>query len=194
MENIDAMELFYWVAFLVGLAYALVGVFAGGLGLGGQEAEVEQDVAVEQNGEAGGDYVSPFNSLTIAAFSATLGALGLIGYRVVGLGAWLSFAGAFAGALVAAMIFFWLVVRPLYRSESSSAPTMSAVVRAPADVITTIPALGTGEIVYLAGGSRSTMPARSETGSDILMGTKVAILRVRRGVAYVVPLYDEQDT
>lgn len=213
MGEINGVELFYWVAFLLGLGYALIGVFAGNLGGdAGAEHEVslEHDVAVEHNlsiehevaaeheieaghgvHEAAGAHVSPFNSLTIASFSAALGGFGLIGLKYVGLPPWVSFAFAFVGALAVATVFFIAVVRPLYSSESTSAPDIDELVRSPAEVRTTIPHGGLGEIVYVAGGSRIAMPARSESGNEIGRGTKVAIIRIRRGVAHVVPLYDE---
>lgn len=213
MGEINGVELFYWVAFLLGLGYALIGVFAGNFGAdAGAEHEVplehevavehdlsvEHEIAAEHELEAGqalheaiGAHVSPFNSLTIAAFSAALGGFGLIGLRFAGLPSWLSFIFAFVGALVASTVFFIAVVRPLYSSESTSAPAIGELMRAPAEVRTSIPLDGLGEVIYIAGGSRFVMPARSESGSEIGRGTKVAILRIRKGVAYVVPLYDE---
>ena len=214
MGNLNAIEVFYWLAFLAGLGYALVGLLAGGLG-GGHEVDagggaglehevsldhgiqVEHEVSAEAAGHDVGEaavHVSVFNSLTIAAFLAALGGLGLIGLKFMALNTWLSFGFAFVGALLLAAILFLAVVRPLYRSENSSSPSIEAVLRAPARVRESIPIAGTGEIEYVAGGSRSVMPARAEDEEKgILKGTEVAILRVRKGVAYVVPLFDEAE-
>ncbi len=64
-------------------------------------------------------------------------------------------------------------MRPLYTSERTSAPDIGERVRAPADVRTAIPAGGLGEVIYVAGGSRFTMPACSDNGEEIPRGTKV---------------------
>ncbi len=211
MGDLNGIELFYWVAFLFGFGYAAFGLLSHGFG--GGDADVghggfDHDVAVGHGGglghdvdggsagghEAGGGmHVSPFNSLTIAAFSVSLGALGLLGLRVGSLGAWQSLAFALVGGFVLAGGFFMAVVRPLYRSQTSSVPDIDEVLRAPARVRTPIPAGGTGEIVFVAGGRRSSLPARTEDGSEIAGGIQVAILHIRKGVAYVVPLGLEEE-
>lgn len=208
MGGLNGVELFYWVAFLFGFVYAVVGLFSHGFG-GDVEvdhgAALDHDLAADASGldhdlanvihgaGAAAAHVSPFNSLTIAAFSVSLGAIGLLGLRYLGLGAWQSFGFSFLGALALAAGFFFSIVRPLYRSQSSSLPDIDELVRSPAHVRTAIPAAGVGEVVYVAGGSRFTMPARSAEETAIASGTRVAILRIRKGVAYVVPLGLEEE-
>ncbi len=210
MGEINGIELFYWVAFLFGFGYAAFGMLSHGFGGGDADVGhggVDHDVAGGHGGlehdtvdgssgghEAGaGVHVSPFNSLTIAAFSVSLGALGLLGLRVGNLGAWQSFAFALTGGLLLAAGFFMAIVRPLYRSQTSSVADIDEVLRTPARVRTPIPAGGTGEIVFVAGGRRSSLPARTEDGSEIAGGVQVAILHIRKGVAYVVPLGLEEE-
>jgi hypothetical protein len=50
-----------------------------------------------------------------------------------------------------------------------------------------IPARGTGEIVYVQGGSRKTAAARGADGQEVARGTEIVILQYERGVAFVRP-------
>jgi hypothetical protein len=62
---------------------------------------------------------------------------------------------------------------------------------AAAVVRVSIPSDGFGEVVLTAGGTRFPMPARSEEGREIVTGQRVAVMRIAKGVAYVVPLDEE---
>jgi hypothetical protein len=46
---------------------------------------------------------------------------------------------------------------------------------------------GTGEIVYVHGGTRHSCGARSDGGSAIPKGTEVIVTRYEKGIAYVRP-------
>lgn len=202
MGNLNGVELFYWVAFLFGLVYSVVGVVGHGLGAGGHEVEVgghevEHDFGGESGHEVSHDvdgaaHVSPLNSATIAAFSAALGAIGLLSMKSAGLDPWFSFVVALVGALLVAAGVFAFVVSPLYRSQSDSTARLNDLLGTPGQVLTTIPSAGVGEIALVAGGSRLQMPAVSHDGTEIKAGQHVAILRITKGVARVAPL-DEQE-
>lgn len=190
MGDLNWVELFYWVAFLLGFGFAVVGVVGHGFG-GGDGVDTGGDLGHDLAHDAGVDHASPFNSLTIAAFSTGLGALGLLGLRVLGLTPALSLLFAVAGGLAIGALFFFAVFRPLVRSQSDSTPDIKVLMEAPAVVRTPIPVDGFGEIVLQAGGSTFPMPARSEEGREILSGVRVAVMRIAKGVAYVVPLDEE---
>ena len=49
---------------------------------------------------------------------------------------------------------------------------------------------GTGEILYVQGGTRRSAGARSENGKPLEKGAEVVITRFERGIAYVRP-WDE---
>jgi hypothetical protein len=54
-----------------------------------------------------------------------------------------------------------------------------------------VPAGGVGAISYVVASRRTTMPARSEQGDAIDLGTPVVVLEIQRRVAIVSPLPDE---
>ncbi len=199
MGGLNGLELFYWVAFLFGLGYGVFGLLAGGLGghdiAGGHDVDLSHDLGGGHELDAGHDvgahHVSPVNSLTIAAFSLAVGGIGLLTYRYIGLPDWLSLLLATVGAVLVAGAFFLAVWRPLVRAQGSSSPDMREVAQALAKVRVSIPAEGLGEIVFSARGSRMQLPARSASGVPLASGTRVAIVRLHKGVAEVVSMEDE---
>ncbi len=210
MGGLNGLELFYWVAFLFGLGYGVFGLLAGGLGghdiAGGHDVDLSHDLGggheldaghdvgahdLDAGHEVGAHHVSPVNSLTIAAFSLAVGGIGLLTYRYIGLPDWLSLLLATVGAVLVAGAFFLAVWRPLVRAQGSSSPDMREVAQALAKVRVSIPAEGLGEIVFSARGSRMQLPARSASGVPLASGTRVAIVRLHKGVAEVVSMEDE---
>lgn len=194
MGGTDWFELFYWAAFLFGLGYAVVGAVGHGFGaadhdLGGHDVDTGHDVG---HGTETGGHASPLNSLTIAAFSTGLGALGLLGVRIGGFNSAISLLFALAGGLAIAALFFFAIYRPLVRMQTNSTPDVEELLNAAAVVRVTIPAGGFGEVVLSAGGARFPMPARSEEGREIADGQRVAVMRISKGIAYVVPLDEEE--
>jgi len=210
MGGLDLLELFYWITFVFGLAYGVFGLVAGGLGghdIGGHGVDVGHDAAVGHGisvdhdvagghdvgagHEVAGHHVSPFNSLTVAAFCLAVGGIGLLSYKYAGLPGWLAFLVSTIGALLVSAAFFLAVWRPLVRSQGSSSPDIRDLLEALATVRVSIPASGLGEVVFSARGSRMQLPARSDNGAPLPSGTRVAIVRIRKGVAEVVSMEDE---
>jgi hypothetical protein len=69
-------------------------------------------------------------------------------------------------------------------------PEESRVIGAVGTIGNPIRAGGTGELVYVQGGSRKTAAARAESGGAIPRGAEVAVTRFEKGIAYV-RLWDE---
>lgn len=198
MGGLDLLALFYWITFVFGLAYGVFGLVAGGLGghdIGGHGVDIGHDAAVGHDfgdgHEFAGHHVSPFNSLTIAAFCLAVGGIGLLSYQYVGLPGWLAIVVSTIGALLVSAAFFLAVWRPLVRSQGSSSPDIRDLIEALATVRVSIPASGLGEVGFSARGSRMQLPARSDNGTPLPSGTRVAIVRIRKGVAEVVSMEDE---
>jgi hypothetical protein len=61
-----------------------------------------------------------------------------------------------------------------------------------ARVLSPIRARGTGEIMYVKGGTRQVAAARSIDGEPIARGTEVVIVRYELGIAYVHPWDDTE--
>lgn len=134
--------------------------------------------------------ISPINLSTIMAFLAWFGGVGylLTGvYRVwfvpaLGIA---TVAGLFGGAIV-----FWFIAKVLLTHEQPMDPMEARVIGAVGTLTLGIREGGTGELVYVQGGTRKTAAARSADGKPIARGTEVAVTSFERGVAYVRP-WDE---
>ena len=182
------IEVIYWACFAISLGYGACGLF--GEFLGGAEASQHALIAGHDPGAGLPSEAPLLNSLTLTSFLLSFGALGLLGVYGLGLEPLVSLLFAISSGIILAAFFFLAFVRTVYRSQSSSSPRLSEVMSSSALTTVSIPAEGTGEIAYVAGGSRFTMPAREERGKAIAKGQRVAIVRVEKGVAYVASVED----
>jgi len=193
------MEFVYTVAFVVGLGYGLISVLLHGFAdfahsaadvAGSHDLHIEHDATGDTAAhvEAHGMDPSPVNSLTVAAFLLGFGAMGLIGTNGLGLGLLAGLAFAIGGAFLVAFVFFVGVLRSLYRFQGNSLARGTDILNASGEIVTSIPAGGTGSITVFAGGSRIQLPARTRDGLPVKQGTRVVMLEVRDGVAYVAPI------
>ena len=129
--------------------------------------------------------ISPINFPTIMAFLAWFGGTGYLLTSVYGF--WYLTALGFAtiAGLVGGSIVFWFFVKVMLANEKPMDPTEFRVVGAVGTLTLGIREGGTGELVYVQGGSRKTVAARAEDGNAIPKGTEVAVTSFERGVAYV---------
>jgi membrane protein implicated in regulation of membrane protease activity len=188
------LTLAYVVLAVVGAAFvaysALTGHFTDG---GGAHADAsghagpDTHYGVEGTGHgstkasdaAGTAFHFPFFSpLALATLFAALGAWGLIAQ----FGLHLADAGSLLLAVPAAVATAYAVTYAGWRlvagSRGSSEIRMTELAGARAEVITPIPAGGTGEVVALVGGQRFTAPAREAEGKELSRGSLVTVLRV----------------
>jgi len=204
-----ALFVFHWpdlflVCFIVGFVLALLSVMSGllDLHLPGNFGHafhlhvhphvhvphVHAPGHVHVNGphaaHGGGD-ISPINFPTIMVFLAWFGGAGYLLTSVYGM--WYLTALFFASlaGLIGASIVFWFFVKLMMGSERPMDPTEFRVVGAVGTLTLGIREGGTGELVYVQGGTRKTASARSEDGCAIPKGTEVAVTSFERGVAYV---------
>ncbi len=133
----------------------------------------------------GGGEISPINFPTIMAFLAWFGGAGYLLTSVYGMWYLTALFFATVSGLIGASIVFWFFVKVLMASEKPMDPTEFRVIGAVGTLTLGIREGGTGELVYVQGGSRKTSAARSEDGSAIPKGTEVAVTSFERGVAYV---------
>jgi hypothetical protein len=119
-----------------------------------------------------------FSPLALATLFAALGAWGLIaqfGFHLADAGSLLLAVPAAVGTAYAVTYVGWRLVSG---SRGSSEIRMADLAGARAEVITPIPAGGTGEVVALVGGQRFTAPAREAEGKELSRGSLVTVLRV----------------
>jgi len=89
-----------------------------------------------------------------------------------------------SGLLLAAAAYF--VLQLIFsQTQAGSEHTVQDAVGREAEVITTIPEQGTGEIAYLIRGQREQAPARSVDGASIPHGRLVVIEKMTGQTAYV---------
>lgn len=128
---------------------------------------------------------SPFSPVVMASAITTFGAVGLISMKGFGLGGLAStfVALGFAGAIGAAIFFG--IVKFMYYSQSNSIFSLNDLVGTEAEVITTVPAKGLGEIAYSVKGTRYTLAAKSMEECEIRRGAPVIIREIAGSTAVV---------
>ncbi len=141
----------------------------------------------------GGGHVGP---LDLPLFSPTaiagyLTGFGATGYGLIGgLGITEPLVHVPVSLLGAALLGFlvaWGTVKLLQVGETDSTARRMTLVGSRGELTVGIPEGGVGEIAFLAGGSRSTAPARSTDGSAIPRGTAVQIVRADDATFVVKP-------
>jgi len=130
--------------------------------------------------------VSIFSPVVICSFVTAFGAFGMVFYHIEGTkSVWLNAPlSAACGLMVAAGAFF-MFNAIFENTQASSEVRIGSLVGKTATVITPIPANGVGEIAYVTGGTRSTAPAREQTGAPVANGQTVKITRIAESQFFV---------
>lgn len=92
-------------------------------------------------------------------------------------------------SLLLALVIGFLVaryyIRPLKKTENSTAYSMKGLSGRIAEVITSIPPQGFGEVLVRVGAGNANHIAASFDGSAIQAGAKVVVIEIKDGVLYV---------
>ena len=187
------MITFYLICFVLGLVLSLLAAFSG---LGRVHLGHVHLHAGHAHAKAGtGPHISAVNGFTMAAFLCWFGGAG---YLLDRYSAWISplillaaIAAGLAGASIIYVALFKLLL-PRERVLSAEDTRMEGTVARISDEVRA--GNGIGEILFSQTGARRASPARSEDGSLIPRGTEVVVLRYERGIAYVRPLYELDQT
>ncbi len=193
---------FYLVCFLVGLLLSVLSLLLGQLDLN-FHADVHGDLphihlgngGHDLGGHGGGEgghgaahglqaHVSPFNFATVAAFLAWFGGAGYLFTRYSTFWAFTALGLAIAFGLAGGAVVFWFLAKLMSREENLD-PADYEMVGALGRVVSAIRPGGTGEIVYVQGGTRHTTGARSEDGQAVAKDAEVVVTRYEKGIAYV---------
>ena len=157
------------------------------LSLLGAELGETLDVALDVDGDSGFDFinVSPF---ALAMFGTTFGMVGLITrvwYEMEPIPSllWAVGLGVVIGGVGQAVFLY--VLSP---SKSSHYSLQNDAIGRDAEVITSIPPGGLGEIAFNNVSGRVKLAARSSAGETITYGDVVIIKRIVGRVAYVQPV------
>jgi membrane protein implicated in regulation of membrane protease activity len=186
---------FYLICFVVGLAFSLLSLLAGGTDwhfhlphfhahVGGPHVHVGHGGAGHADGGQGA-HLSPFNFVSATAFLAWFGGAGYLLTRYSGL--W--FAAALGIALLAglagAAVLFLFLGKVMISQEEIMDQADYEMVGVLGNVSSPIRAGGTGELIYSQAGTRRSCGVRAEDGTAIEKGTEVVVTRYERGIAYV---------
>jgi hypothetical protein len=139
---------------------------------------------------AAGDGVSPINFPTLMAFLAWFGGTG---YLLTSQFRWLAIPALVLSTLaggVGAFAVFWVMARVLWSPNENMQSADYRMVGVLGRVGHSIRVDGTGELIYVHGGTRHSCAARSADGRTIGNGVEVVVTAYDRGVAYVRP-WDE---
>jgi len=175
--------LLYLACLTLGVVYALV---AGGLGwlsdIGGGG-----DIHVDASGHFDAGHAHPISGTVVATFVTGFGAGGVIGHYLL---AWTLVPGlllATVSGLALAGAAFAVLDLIFTHTQGGSEFEMTEIAGREAEVITTIPEHGTGEVAYTVRGQRETSPARSRSGAAIARGELVVVEVVSGNTLYVRP-------
>lgn len=174
------MGLVYIVLLLVGVLYAIVAGALGWLGdIGGA------DIHVDMSGHLDAGSLHPISGPVIATFVTGFGAGGTVAHYLL---RWPLLGGVglatAVGALLAGGAF--LIMETIFKhTQGGSEFAVEDVVGREAEVITSIPAGGTGEVAYIVKEQREAGPARSVDGAPIPKGQVVVIEKVMGPTFYV---------
>ena len=188
--SVAGLDCAYFLAFGVGLLWAIFILVAGGLGgdVDMPDADVPDfDIGDADAFDVGSVEVSPISPITISAFITAFGAVGIISRQLFGVPGPVSLLWATLGGLLLSGVMFLFYSRFLIGSQGSSEVRVSQLVGLTAEVTAPIPEDGVGEIAVIAQGSRVTYPARSSHGTPIKRGTLVVIDQMLGTQALVSP-------
>ena len=137
-----------------------------------------------------GPEISPFNFSTVMAFLTWFGGVGYLMTSVYHVWYLAALGVAVLAGLLGGTIVFLYFVKVMLKHDHTMDPADFRIVGVVGKITNPIRAGGTGEIVYVQGGSRKTAAARAEDGAAIAKGSEVAVTRFEKGIAYV-RLWDE---
>jgi len=194
-------QAFYLGCFGVGLVLSLVSFLSGAAHLhlpvkwhfhlkGGHTGSPHSGTTARDGVRHGSRHIPLFNSASLMVFLAWFGGVGFLlttharlwFLTVLGLA---TVAGLSGAALVAVFM-----VKVLDNPDAALEPMDFQMVGAVGKINIAIRPGGTGEILYVQGGTRRSAGARSEDGKPLEKGAEVVVTRFEHGIAYV-RLWDE---
>ncbi|MEK7400058.1 MAG: NfeD family protein [Candidatus Poribacteria bacterium] len=203
----EPVSVVYFVLFLIGFCFAVISFILSSLGhFGGHLTGMDthgidsggHDIGTGQHdtsGHASSDLsdtnISPVSPITIAMFITAFGGVGFIFQQIPGGNLMLSLPLAFISGFVIAGAAFYILYRLFKATQANSNYSRESLLGLEAEVITSIPSDGLGEIAYITKGSRSNAPARSEEHNPIPTHSVVRMTRIVGNIFYVREIPEE---
>ncbi len=168
----------YGLTFAIGLGYAVFVGLAGHMFGGDVSHDIHMDVGTDLP-------MSPLSPTVIATFLTGFGGGGMLANSYLGLSPGKGVLVAIlTGILLSGGTYTILLV--LFRNTQAGAEySAEEMVGRMVDVITPIPEKGTGEVAFVAKGTRVTGPARTLDGVAVTRNTPVVIEKVVGNIYYV---------
>jgi membrane-bound ClpP family serine protease len=164
---------------VVGVVYAVI---AGALGW---LSDIGADIHVDASGHLDAGHAHPISGTVVATFITGFGAGGTVATYLLD---W-STAGTLAlatGTGVALAVAAFAALELIFKNTQAGAEyAVEDAVGRDAEVITSIPTGGAGEVAYHLKGQREVAPARSLDGAPIARGRVVRIEKVHGPTLYV---------
>jgi membrane-bound ClpP family serine protease len=172
--------LLYIGLLIVGVVYAVIAGALGWLGdLGGG------DVHVDVSGHLDAGHAHPISGTIIATFITGFGGGGTVAHYLFELPLGGSLPVAAVSGLALAAAAFGVLELIFKQTQAGSEFAVEEMQGREGEVITAIPAGGTGEVSYVVKGQREMGAARSEDGSAIAKGKIVVIQKAIGSTLYV---------
>lgn len=169
------MTTIYWYCLIGGFAVSVLLVLAGDV----------LDAALD----ALDGILDAFDPLSVVAGLTVFGGAGLLLDAYAPLADLPEAATAAAIATLAAVLLHVVYVKPMKRSENSTAFSVREYAGKRGELTTGVPADGFGEVIVRMGASTTFQTAASFSGAPIAAGTAVVVVEVGRdGVLLVAPL------
>src|SRR5262245_41516170 len=167
---------------VLGVVYALI---AGGLGwfadLGGG------DIHVDAGGHMDAGHMHPISGTTVATFVTGFGGGGVLAQYLFEWGRVPGLVFAFVSGLVLAAAAFGILETIFAQTQAGAEYATEEVAGREAEVITSIPEGGAGEVAYVIRGQREQAAARASSGAPVPRGRVVVIEKVLGQTVYVRP-------
>jgi membrane protein implicated in regulation of membrane protease activity len=193
------LEMVFVGCFFLGLAYAVISAIFGGIfggaeggGEGGAEGghfDVDHDIVGHVDAGGGSDsgtiHFSPLSPVVVAMFITAFGAMGMICLKVFKWSPYPSMAIAVFTGLVIASVTFIIFTMLFKATQGSSEAILADVIGKEAEVITSIPADGLGEVAYVSRGTRYTASARAAQKNEIKSHSVVIVEKIVGNTFYV---------
>ncbi|MCG7410387.1 protease [Paenibacillus sp. ACRRX] len=167
------MEALYWGLLVFGVIYALVTL-------------IFSDLLEHAFHFVVGDTHVPFLQPTVLVSGLTsIGAIGILLTRYSLLHTGFIVTIAVAGAILIAVLVYFLYIKPMENSENSIGYSIHELVGSIGDVSIAIPAQGYGEVLIKVGVSNTNQIAASFDGIAIAQDSRVVVIEVREHTVFV---------